>query len=73
MSGVHPLPLTVTTGAQEVIHVDAHTLVEGIIVFVQVLQVGDALTRRSLPGGQTSQHEEGVEPQKADDDEAADD
>ena len=73
VGGVHTFPLPTATRAQEVVHVSANALVKGVVILVQVFQVGDALARRCLPGGHTSQHQIGVEPQETDDNEPADD
>ena len=73
VGGIHTFPLATATWAQEIVRVSANAFVKGVVIFIQVFQVGDALAGSCLPRGHAPQHQKGVKPQESDDDEPADD
>ena len=73
MRGIYTFPLSTATRAQKIVCVSANAFVKGVVIFIQVFQVSDALARRSFPGGHAAQHQEGVKPQETNDDETTDD
>ena len=65
MSRVRSLPVSDTTGTQEVEDISAAALIKWVVGLVQVSQVADAIVRHHFPGGLSHHHQIGVEAEQA--------
>lgn len=68
---IHTLPFSVFANSEKVIHIHKTPFIKRVKVITQVLEIGNALPGHKLPGGQSTEHEEGVESQQTNHSEAS--